>query len=347
MFAPLALLALALPPGAGGLAPVPDDSLGAPPGASRLTAAEPDRVLGVVAEGAAVEAAFVLTNPGPGAVALRGVEAGCSCQSAGGLPGVLAAGASATLNVSMTTRDRRGETRGWWDIYHETPDGATRALRLTLTATVTAAGKLEPDPPVISLGAVEYGEAVNAAVTLTERDPAGAAVKIIKIDAPDWLAVRVQEPADGSPGYRLELTGTPPAEPGRVAGAVTVGTDHPAYSQIEIPFEGFVRGRAAVEPGSLVQIVGPGARPAVAHVRPRNGATITGVVARLVPAGGPDAAGEAIPVSAGPDGAWALSLPAPPAAGPAVERRVLNFEITTDAGVERHSASALILRPAG
>ena len=341
--APLAAVLLSLAPPA---TVRPAEAAG--PSASRLTVADEDRDIGVVAEGAPVQATFVLVNPGPGAVQVLGMSAGCACQTAAGLPGTLAAGGSATLRVSMRTKDRTGAQRGWWEVRHRTADGVERALRLALTAQVTAAGKLEPAPAVAQFGAVEIGEPVAAAVVLAEREASGEAVAVRGVQAPDWLAVRVRRAADGAARWRLELAGTPPGGPGRVAGTIRVQTDSPRYPLVEVPFEAFVNGRAALQPRSVVQVVGAAAaKPAAVTVRGRRGATVTGVTATLLADDDADGAGEAVSVRANGDGTWAVLLPTPPPDGARVERGTLRVEVTTDGGAERHALPALTLRPAG
>ena len=263
--------------------PAADDDPPPPP----LTAAEADRDLGRVAEGGPLTAAFRLVNGGGGAVDFTGATAGCSCQSVEGLPDTLAAGDAATVMVAMKTRGRVGRQRGWWELAYRDAAGADRTLRLTVTATVTAAGKLAPAPPVMQLGAAELGDPLTGSVTLAEVAPSGAAVRVRSVEAPDWLSVRAVELSADPPRWRLEFAGVPPAAPGRFAAAVRVHTDHPVYSALHVPFEGFVRGRAEVTPRSLVQIVGgASARPAVATVRGRGGAAVSGVSAALLDAEG-------------------------------------------------------------
>ena len=320
-----------------------------------LAAAVADRDAGAVPEGEPLAATFTLTNLSAGPITLGAVEAGCACQTAGGLPGALAAGASAELKVAMKTRGRVGRRRGWWAVNYTAADGKAGRVVLSVTATVTAAGKLEPTPRVAQLGAAELGEPVSAAVVLAEREPGGEPVAVTGVDGPDWLSVRVQRAAGGGPPrFRLVLAGTPPAAPGRVGGAVRVSTDHPRYGAVEVPFEAFVRGRARVTPRSLVQIVGgPGgqtaARPATATVRGRNGAAVTGVRAALLDR---DAAGDPAPLPAGAvvevaeeAGAWRVTVPAATADGPRATRLTLRLEVETAAGPETHDLPLLVLRP--
>ena len=340
-----AVLAIAGPPR--GLA----DPQSARPDA--LTAVRPSRDSGEVPEGEPINDQFRLTNRSSGPVTFSGVTAGCACQAAGGLPDALAAGASVELSVTMKTRGRAGRQRGWWAVNYAAAGGEKGRLLLSLTATVTAAGKLEPTPPVAQLGAAELGEPVAAAVVLAEREPGGDAIKILSAEGPAWLSVKVQEAAgDGPPRFRLRLSGTPPAVPGRAGGAVRVLTDHPRYSLIEVPFEALVRGRADVTPRSLVQIVGAAApRPAAAAVRGRNGAAVTGVTAAILDGNGdPDEDAGPIPL---PDGAiirdgdaWRVTVPGAPADGPRARRRTLRLAVTTDAGDETHDLPLLTLRPA-
>ena len=319
-----------------------------------LTAAREARDAGAVPEGDPLTASFTLTNRSAGAVRIGAVEAGCSCQTAEGLPKMLAAGATATLKVTMKTRDRVGRQRGWWAVNYAAAGGEKGRLVLSLTATVTAAGKLEPTPPVAQFGAAELGEEVSAAVVLAERAPGGGDVKILRAEGPDWLSVKVQRAAgDGPPRFRLRLSGTPPAVPGRAGGAVRVTTDHPRYPSVEVPFEAFVRGRAEVTPRSLVQIVGGSSpRPATLTVRGRNGAAVTGVSAALFArTDGGEPAGDPAPLPAGAvverDGAWRLTVPAAPADGPRTERSTLRLTVAAgpDAEPETHHLPLLVLRP--
>ena len=343
---PVAALALLLsaPPGTADPAPA------AAPLVVPLIADPAEADVGPVAEGPPVGARFAIANAGSEPLRLVGVKAGCSCQAAEGLPERLAAGAAATLRVTMNTRDRVGPQRGWWEVLYR-PDGddggEPRSLRLTLTATITAAGKLEPTPAVAQFGAVERGEAVSATNVLAEREPSGEAVAVRDVRAPDWLTVQLQRATDGPPRYRLILSGTPPGGPGRAAGEVEALTDHPRYGRIEVPFEAFVRGDVTVEPRSVVQIIkadGTVARPAVLTVRPRRGATIRAVAAG--PAGTTEDE-ETTPGIAGEQGAWRLALPDPPADGPRAFRDSVLVEVTTDRGTERHVLPRLVLRTGG
>ena len=333
--------------------PVADAADSHPP----LTAATPDRDAGTVAEDEPLTAAFTVINRSAGAVSVGAVEAGCSCQTARGLPQELAAGASAELKVTLKTRGRAGRQRGWWAVNYTAADGEEGRLLLTLTATVSAAGKLEPTPPVAQFGAAELGEPVEAAVVLAERTPGGEDVTVRGVDGPDWLTIKLQKAAgDGPPRYRLALTGTPPATPGRAGGAVRVRTDHPRYGVVEVPWEAFVRGRADVTPRSLVQIVGgPRPRPAATTVRGRNGAAVTAVTAVLLDE---DGGGGPAPL---PDGAvardgdaWQVTVPNAPAEGPRTARGTLRLTVSTETpagaaaggGEETHDLTLLTLRPA-
>ena len=312
--------------------------------ATGLRAASPDRDAGAVAEGDPIALTYTLTNHGPAAVRLLGVEAGCACQSAAALPEALPPGRSAELSVVMNTRGRTGRQRGWWAVTYRAAGAEPGTLRLSVTATVTAAGKLEPTPPVAQFGAVERGEPVSATVVLAEREPSGEAVSIREVRSPDWLAATVERAAEGPPRFRLTLTGTPPGGPGRVGGAVKVFTDHPRYPLVEVPFEAFIHGSAEVTPRSLVQIVGTAPRPTVLTVRGRGGAAVTGVSVEIVPADGPPRPVSADAVSE-TGGAWTVRFPPPPADGPRVERATVRLTVAAGGDQERHELPMLVLRP--
>ena len=305
----------------------------------RVDAAEFDG--GPVPEGAAFRHVFRVENVGRNPVVVSDVDAHCGCLTPEEFPAKVAGGRSAEFPVSLDTR-RTGTVGGAVDIHYRVA-GRPHRLRLNLIASVTAVGKLTPDPAVLNFADLERGEAVRREVRLNLPDPDQHPVSVLRVDAPGWLSVRTTPDGTGLPRWRLELEGVAPAAPGTIDEEIVVRTDHPRYDRIVIPVLGEVRGGVTVEPRSLVQVVGGTVRKAaVATVRARPGVRIGRVTGRLRAPGAGRVATESDAA-----GVWRVELPEPAAAGPRVERQVLEVEVVADRGDERHAVPVLILRPAG
>ncbi len=206
----------AAPPASFNFAPTSGDATPerAPPLAFEREAVD----LGVLAVGEPRSVALCWRRFGPGELRVRGVRTGCGCVVAGGLPDVLAEGATGVLTVSLAGRSLPGP---FTHVVHVLTDRPPDDLvRLVVT------GFVGPDvvvtPATFPLGTLAPGAVADRVVNV--RPPPGAAAG--KVSA-TFVGIEgdfeVVDPAEGGArGRDVALTLAAPFEPGPFEGLVEI-----------------------------------------------------------------------------------------------------------------------------
>lgn len=101
-------------------------------------------------------------------------------------------------------------------------------------------GEVGVEPPLVSFGRVQRGEAPIRSFEVSKAHPPGLSVLQIE-SAPDFLSARLV-PLEPGRRYRIEVELKPEARPGRIQGEIVLHTDDGLQPTLRVPVYGLVEG---------------------------------------------------------------------------------------------------------
>ena len=203
---------------------------------------------GSVYSDAVVKHSYVLSNEGSRVVKLIAVRASCSCSVAKASTNDIAPGMTASVEVVITLKGRRGRQRS--SFYAETDDQQNRIVKMDFTGVVIM--PVEAQPEGIHFGTVGGNERLEREVLLTAIESNTFQVLSAKSASPN-MKITV-EPREKGKQYQIKVVCDGPRKPGTFMTSVEVETDLPQMKTFSIPVAAFVAGDIAIAPATLMLV---------------------------------------------------------------------------------------------
>jgi Protein of unknown function (DUF1573) len=210
---------------------------------------------------------FEFVNDGPDPVEIVAVEPGCGCLAPQLDRRLLRPGEKGTLSVQLRTTGQANGPRSWHVQVRYRDGGAVKERLLTVAATIRNEVTVQP-----ALLALYVTNELHQEVIVTDLRPEPLKVTMVRASSP---AVRVTTELRGDGITRIVLdVAARDLGPGRQDALLSIYTDDPLYSPLQVPLTLQAASNAAVT-----------ATPTEARVRLASGQTRGSALVRLRPAG--------------------------------------------------------------
>ncbi len=205
---------------------------------------------GPVPRGAKVRHAFVMTNYTNEALTILDVRASCGCTTGRASTGTLGAGASATVDAEMDTRNFVGRKATVLYVSFISASGRQGEARLNVASTIL------PDI-VLNPGAVDFG-------TVARGQTAEQSVTIDRVGVPSWSIHKMVSSCRsvdasltetsrnaGGVSYLLKISLRADAQPGVVRDEIRLLTNDPETPIFPVQISAVIRGDLSASPSVL------------------------------------------------------------------------------------------------
>jgi hypothetical protein len=233
-------------------------------GAPRLTVAAPVFDFGSVERGTRIEHVFKVRNDGDAPATVDTDRRVCACTVGTGDKRLLAPGQEAWITVAVDTRRLAGATAKAVTV--RTNDPASPAIKLVMQGRVLA--DLVAEPPVLYLGEVRRGTAVERAALVRPGRPDGIARIATAAAEGPFVAPTVADDPAGGQHVVVRIADTAPA--GRFHDQIVLRTAD-GEAALRLPVFGVVRADLHVEPAFVRLGTSRGEDAAVVQVVSRGG----------------------------------------------------------------------------
>lgn len=224
------------------------DTRGAATNTASVVCPQPILAFGGVYPDAVVRHGFVLTNQGSRLVRVTKVNATCGCAKAAMSTSDIPAGKSATLDVVVDFKGRRGYLQK--SIYVTTDEPGAQPLQLEIRGTVLV--PIEVQPEGLHFGTVGVEGTLEREVLLNAVGTNEFTVLSVTPSSTQMTATC--ETLESGKRYKVRVSSEGPRAFGSTMASVRVATDNARMPQVDIPVAMYVAGDIVVVPALLLAV---------------------------------------------------------------------------------------------